>query len=69
MTCLEDSFKAEGVYFGYGVKESVSNQGVGFCYSGEAFWLLMSELGSSGLIFGYSGVPSKLRLIRGKVGC
>ena len=25
MTCLEDSFKAEGVYFGYGVTESVSN--------------------------------------------
>ena len=26
-----------------------------FCYSGVAFWLLMNEFGSSGLIFGYSG--------------
>ena len=52
----EDNSKAEGVCFGYGVTESVSNKGASFCYSGEAFWLLMSELGSSGLIFGYSGV-------------
>ena len=40
-----------------------------FCNSGGAFWLLVGELGSSGLIFDYSGVPSKLPLIRGKVGC